>query len=158
MDDEQFWEIIGLFDWSTPDDPLAVMESATDKLAELGIAAIEEFEEILAQKLYALDTEQHAEHTADSDGYVSADGFLYDRCYAVARGQSFYQNVLNDPAQMHPFSTQPPEDLAFDSEPLLYLTAIAAEQIGIIDFERVTQVSYETGSNHDGWKNDKIVR
>jgi hypothetical protein len=143
MDEQQFWKIIGLFDWSKPDDDQAVMQPASDQLARLGLEALDSFAEILAAKLYALDSQRYAQSTGFGTDHYSVDMFLYNRCFVVARGQAFYEQVLNDPTLM---------SVDFDFESLLYLVSDAASQQGIADYDPETRVSYETFSNEAGWK------
>jgi hypothetical protein len=47
-------------------------------------AELFEFEECLSQRLYAIDGESFAEQAGDSGR--SDDGFLYARCYVMAKG------------------------------------------------------------------------
>lgn len=143
MNDHEFWKIIDLLDWSKEDDQ-AVIQPAVDALAKLGIEALQSFDEILAAKLYALDTEQHAQ--PDDDSYFSNDLFLYNRCYVVGQGQTFYEQVLAKPEEM-------PIGVDYWFEVLLSLTQNAAEKLGVDDYHHITQVSYETFSNLEGWKN-----
>ena len=143
MDEQQFWKIIALFDWAQLDD-LSIMRPAIEHLAQLRLDDLREFEEILAQKLYTLDTKAHARATGFGYEDFSVDAFLYIRCGVVSRGRAFYERVLNNPFQM----SDAPE---FGS--LLYMVWNAAEQRGVGDFRLSTRVSYETFSNRDGWKN-----
>ena len=144
MEDCAFWEIIRLFDWSEAQDDNEIMQSAINRLTQLSLEELHEFDEILATKLYALDAEKYAKDIGfGSEHYLSADMFLYVRCWVVAHGKAFYEQVMNDPALM-------PKDLEFES--LLYLTSEAANQKGIDDYFYDTRISYETFSNQNGWK------
>lgn len=145
MNEQQFWNIIEAFDWSLQGDDHAVMQPAIEHLAQLGLDGIRMFDEILAEKLYALDTRQHAQNTGLGDDDDPEDMFLYIRCCVVANGRQYYEQVLNDPSQM-------PGDMDF--EPLLLLTRDAAERLGIEDYWSDTDVSYETFSNEEGWEED----
>ncbi len=142
MDEQQFWEIIGLFDWSNPDDQ-AIMQPAIDHFSHLGLEALDSFAEILAAKLFALDSQRYAQSTGFGTDHYSVDMFLYNRCFVVAQGKAFYERVSNEPTLM---------SFDFDFESLLYLVSDAASKQDIDDYHHDTQVSYETFSNTAGWK------
>jgi hypothetical protein len=144
MDENQFWEIIALFDWSHEGDNQAVMRPAIEALAKLDPEALHEFDEILAAKLYALDTQAHARPTGFGVDHSSVDSFLYNRCGVVINGRDHYERALHNPSLMV-------KDLYFDS--VLYLTFHAGLQKGIQDHFTFTQASYETFSNEAGWQN-----
>ena len=76
------------------------------------------FQDILSEKLYKLDTKNHALNIGEdswlTDKYFSVDNFLYARCCVIANGQEAFEVVLNNPSEM-------PKDLTF--EPLLSLAA-----------------------------------
>jgi hypothetical protein len=150
MTEDQFWHIVALLDWEQVGDDDAVLRPAVTVLAAASEADIVEFEEILAEKLHALDTREHARHgyqgEADPDNgddYISADDFLYLRCVVVANGRQLYQEVLADPGKM-------PTQMEFES--LLYLARTAFEEKTGREFDGKTRVSYESFSNTEGWK------
>ncbi len=78
---------------------------------------------LVSEKLFALDTVEHARHIGEfsyaEGGYLSPDGFLYARCRAVAKGRTNYEKTLADPRAM-------PKDLDFET--LLYLAPMAYEE------------------------------
>ena len=115
--EEQFWQLIDLFDWTQPkrDD---IIRPAVTALAEMPVSAIYLFEDFLSEKLFNLDTKAHAEAYMhqQTDDYFSADDFLYVRCAVVAEGKEFFEQVLREPLTI-------PQDLTF--EPLLHLAADA---------------------------------
>lgn len=143
MNDDLFWKIIDMFDWNSED----VTRSAVNFLSELDIKAIEGFDELLAKKLYALDTKTHAKHIGEGSfvegEYFSDDWFLYVRCAAVANGKDFYEYALKNPEDM-------PKDI--DYEDLLYIAGNAYRMKTGKEFEFSASVSYETASNLDGWE------
>ncbi|RNF83227.1 DUF4240 domain-containing protein [Montanilutibacter psychrotolerans] len=148
MDEKEFWRIIGLFNWKRTGDDDAVLKPAVKELAKQSLEDIQAFEEILSQKLYALDTLAHAKQIG-TDAYVddkqhfSVDVFLYARCCVVANGRDFYESVLSDPAEF-------PEDMDFEA--LLELASAAYElKSGNAPDFFDTSVSYETFSNQEGW-------
>lgn len=148
MSEDTFWRIIGLFDWSKTGDDDAVMAAARRALASMDEARIDSFDELLAQRLHALDTEAHAREIGEEawDGeYVSADWFLYVRCAAVANGREIYESALRDPARMV-------KDVEFES--LLYLPSAAwsvATAADSMDYPHQSSVSVETFANKAGW-------
>lgn len=142
---DDFWNIIEQLDWSKEGDDTAVVEPVIQILEKRPLAHIYRFEDILSEKLWQLDTRNHAKVFLDNpeDGYLSVDDFLYARCAVVANGQDYYQNVLNNPAAM-------PEDLTF--EPLLYVTLHAYKRKTGKEFMFIPAHNYETYSNKGGWK------
>ncbi|MCP4870190.1 MAG: DUF4240 domain-containing protein [Proteobacteria bacterium] len=59
MDEERFWDVIALFDWSKTGDDVAVTAPTLEALAAMGVEAIYAFDDLLAEKLHALDTRAH---------------------------------------------------------------------------------------------------
>jgi len=147
MSDEVFWRIIRLFNWKKLGDDDAVVEPAVAALAQMCSDDILRFEEILSEKLFALDTEPHAREIGENayqDGeYFSVDLFLYVRGAVVANGPAFYAAVLADPKQM-------PKD--GDFEPVLYVGRTAYERKTGLEFDYIPPVNYETYSNLEGWR------
>ena len=82
MNEAEFWRILGLMNWKRVGNDDAVCKPAIDALAERDIADIRKFEQIMAEKLYRLDTEAHARQIGE-DAYggehFSVDEFLYGR-------------------------------------------------------------------------------
>jgi len=149
MNDHIFWQVISLFNWDKSGDDDAVMKPAIDALAAMDCDAIFKFDDILSEKLHALDTRVHCKacyagelDPDDGDDYISADDFLYRRCVVVANGQEFYTSILEDPSRM-------PQDLEFEA--LLSMPLAAFEQKTGEAYEHVTAVSYESFQNSDGW-------
>jgi len=148
MNDPEFWRIIGLLDWNKTGDDDAVLRPAVKELAKKSIEEIAAFEEILTQKLYALDTMAHARSIGEGayvndEEYFSVDRFLYTRCCVVANGLEVYEAVLIHPEEF-------PKDLEFEA--LLGLARAAYEaKMGQECPGFDTSVSYETFSNQRGW-------
>jgi len=147
MDTKEFWEIISLVDQRSLDDsddeqavqPL-IIELSTKSESE-----VSQFQECLAQVLYAIDGQRWMEQAGDSSD--SADGFLYVRCYVVARGKEYYSTVLGDPNLMPKSSDQ-------WAESLLYVAGQAWSEItgnDEDDYDCETTVSYESFSNDAQW-------
>ena len=144
--EENFWQTIALLDWGAGDDEYAVMAPAVAALAEHPIAHIYRFADILSEKLWALDNRSHAQvfiEEEGSEGYLSADDFLYARCAVVAQGPDFYEKVFQNPAEM-------PLDMTF--EPLLNLAGDAYERKTGRELLAAPTFNYETYSNKKGWQ------
>ena len=147
MDQSEFWRLIGKIDRSAlrdGDDDGAV-EPLIEALAEYPEPEIKEFESILAQCLYDIDGENYADQAGESG--QSGDGFLYARCYVVARGKKHYDAVKADPAKM-------PKSLDEWCESLLYVAQrawAAATGEDEESWDHDAPVSYETGCNKANW-------
>ena len=148
--EETFWRVVSLFDWKKTGDDEAVIKPAVRALAQMNIEDIKLFEDILAKKLFALDTEAHAreigEEAFKSIKHFSTDWFLYVRCAVVANGSEFYLSVLEDPTLM-------PKDIEFEA--ILTVASDAYEHKTSEEFDYVSEISYETYSNKKGWRDSK---
>jgi len=150
MDEDVFWRIIALFSWTKgSDDGDKVMHRAVAALTAMPVEQIYRFTDILAERLYALDTREHCRYAYlgevdpdDGNDYISADDFLYRRCYLVANGQAYYDTVLADPTKI---STEE------EFEDLLGLADRAYEEKTGEDYEYDAAVSYESFANDQGW-------
>jgi hypothetical protein len=149
MTEAEFWDVIALFDWDESGEDEAVLETARIALTKLSAREICAFDDILSEKLHALDTRAHCkacyERDLDPDNgddYISADAFLYSRCVVVANGRDFYELVLADPSQM-------PQEMEFES--ILYLAAGAFEEKTGESYEHVSPVDHESFQNAAGW-------
>lgn len=147
MNDSEFWDLIGKLDWKETGDDEAVCRPLVEALAAMPVSAIEAFEEMLALKLHALDTEAHAREIGDeaytgADEHFSADWFLYVRCCVVANGRSLFETVQKNPKRM-------PKDMEFEA--LLQVAAEAHTTKTGEDFDFTPSFSYETFSNKAGW-------
>jgi len=148
MSEEVFWRIIGLLSWKKLGDDDAVIKPAVTALSQMTVDDIQRFEAILAEKLFALDTEAHASEIGESaykdeDHHFSVDEFLYARCVVVANGRDIYATILADPKQM-------PKDCEF--EVLLTIGSEACAKKTGQELDYVSPICYETFSNQNGWK------
>jgi len=146
MDNQVFWEIISLLDWSKETEE-AIVDAAIKKLSTFTVWKIRHFEEALSYKLFLLDTEEHAKEMGEhcfspQNQHFSPDLFLYARCAVVARGKGFFEDVLSTPSKML-------KDTEF--EILLSLSSEAYYLKKGYDFEYMSGCSYETFSNREGW-------
>ncbi|MFZ5889601.1 MAG: DUF4240 domain-containing protein [Myxococcota bacterium] len=142
--DAEFWRLIDTIDAQalSDGDEEGAIEPLREALEGLEKAELEGFEEQLAQKLYAIDGKEYADAAGESG--ESGDGFLYARCYVVARGQAFYESVRKSPKAM-PTSS---DDWC---ELLLFAAAEAFTNSTGETWEFAASVSYETGSNTALW-------
>lgn len=148
VNEERFWQLLDLFDWRRAGDDDAVVEPAVAALAAHSRADIASFADLLAEKLHALDTRDHARAAFpeadpdDGDEYISADDFLYARCCVVANGSEVFGAVLADPTRM-------PVDMEFEA--LLSVASMAFERKTGEAFEHVSPVDFESFTNRIGW-------
>ncbi len=146
MNEDLFWHLIGKLEGEkeTREEVIAPLIAA---LSKRSLADIYQFEEILTDKLFQLDSKQYAEQIGESayqEGkYFSVDSFLYARCTVVACGKVLFHQVLTNPQKM-------PKDA--ELEALLYVAEKAYElKTGKTDYSYFPQKSYETYSNHIAW-------
>lgn len=139
-----FWQVVDLLDWSNRN-RAAISAPAAKALSRMHISSIYLFQDILSEKLYRLDTRQHAQayREKQTDGSFSADDFLYVRCAVVAEGKDYYEKVLKNPSEM-------PGNIDFE-----HLLTLAAEAYRLKTgraFDYVPLFNYETHSNANGWE------
>lgn len=147
LSEQDFWDLIALLDWSKKGADDAVIEPLVSKLSTSPLRHIYDFKDILSQKLYLLDTAEHAAHIGEmayqegSENF-SPDGFLFARCCAVANGRDAYEKARLDPAAM-------PKDLEF--APLLRIANEAYRRQKETLMRYVAAYPIETFSNEKGW-------
>ena len=142
--EEQFWQLIDLFDWTQPkrDD---IIRPAVTALAEMPVSAIYLFEDFLSEKLFNLDTKAHAEAYMhqQTDDYFSADDFLYVRCAVVAEGALYYKHITANPSAL---------SVDKDFEHILSVAAEAYKQKTGRNFDYSPLYNYESKSNIEKWQ------
>lgn len=149
MSEDEFWKLIGQLNWKRTGNDDAVIRPVVKALARLHEEQIIAFDDLLAEKLHALDTERHAREigseafTGDRN-HFSEDWFLYARCCVVANGKDFYETILHNPSEM-------PKDMEFEA--LLEIAARAYEEKTDQPYEHIPTINYETYSNLSGWPN-----
>ena len=142
LTETDFWNIIDALDWDAPN-TTAILEPAIQALSQHPLSHIYQFEDMLAEKLFQLDTAAHANVAYPEPRRVSEDGFLYVRAAVLASGQEYYTEVLNTPALL---------DADDDFEPILSLAALAYERKTGKDFDYIAPVDYETYANVADWE------
>ena len=141
-----FWQLINRLDWADEAEDAKVVEPVIQALEGLPLAHIYRFYDIMAEKLWHLDTRKHAQVFLDDpeeEGYLSSNDFLYARCAVVANGKQYYEEVLNKPSKM-------PKELTF--EPLLTIATKAYRRKTGKEFMALPTFNYETYSNKAGWE------
>ena len=147
LSEQAFWVLIDQLDWSKTGQDEAVIEPVVAALAAGPLRHIYDFKDILSQKLYLLDTEEHARNTGEGayreekDDF-SPDGFLFARCCAVANGREVYEQVRQHPAVM-------PKEVEF--APLLRIANEAYRRQKETLMHYVAAYPIETFSNREGW-------
>jgi len=147
MTERQFWELMGLLDWKKLGNDDAVVRPLVKALAKLPEKELFAFDDALAEKLHALDTEAHARHMGEYSykgpgEFFSVDEFLYTRCAVVANGKEVFERILADPTEF-------PEDAEFEA--ILYVAATAFKKKTGKEYSHSASISYETFSNKKGW-------
>jgi hypothetical protein len=145
VDDDTFWSLIARIDRRAlqDGDEDAALQPLRGGLEALSVEGLRGFQDVLAAKLYQLDTRAHASSAGDAG--ESSDGFLYVRCFVVACGRTHFERVRSDPSLM-------PTSLDEWLEPLLNVAEEVYEQRTSERWPFTTAVSVETGSNTDGWR------
>jgi hypothetical protein len=147
MDENLFWSLIATLDWKQTGDDDAVVEPVVAALAGMHEADIFRFDDILAEKLHALDGEKYARNIgmdAYKDGkYFSVDMFLYARACTVANGRKAFETALANPKKMIKNK---------DFEALLYVAQQAYERKTGGEYTHIPEPNYETYANKSGWE------
>lgn len=148
MDDHEFWALVSLVRRCPPATGQAAFAPLEEELARRDEAEIKKFEDILAQRLYDLDRSELAAVPSAATGLpLSGDSFLYCRAAVVLAGEPAYRSVLADPEKFGSYTgTGGPE-----AEFLLYVAQHAYESSTGKEWDHVSPVDYETGSNLPGW-------
>lgn len=146
MFDIDFFHFTDMLDWSKQGDDMAVIEPLVAFLAQWGDNLIIAFAEKMAELLYRLDTREIVLKTYKNAEYFSEDEFLYTRCQALINGKSLYNDIVKGRKRLD-------ENIEFEA--ILYVPMYAwarVHQRTPEEYDYVTKVSYETGSNKEGWK------
>ncbi len=147
MTNDEFWKLISLVNIEALDegDEETAVEELAESLSLKNEGEINQFHEILSQNLYKLDGKAWCDESGESSS--SADGFLYARCYVVAKGPDYYMEVKNNPSLMPKSSDQWAESLMYVAGQAWAETTGNDEE----DYDFEPSVSYETGSNDAQW-------
>lgn len=149
MSKKDFFKLLDMLDWDKQGDDEAVLEPLITYLSQQEDETIFLFDDKMAQLLYALDTKKIAKWAYMDEDYFSADGFLYTRCIALVNGEAFYDAILNGRRRL---------DSKMEFESILYVAMEAwakRHAKDVSEYPYITKVSYETGSNKEGWEESK---
>ena len=83
---EFFWKTMERCDWSNEGDDDKVLMPVVKYLSKQDDNAIFEFDDLMSELLYGLDTKKLADQCQKADPYMSDDTFLYSRCVALING------------------------------------------------------------------------
>lgn len=148
MDQAAFWEIMALPDWQQPDEDDALLP-IIEALAVMDDQEFFAFDDLLAKLLYDTDGPAWARAIYGEDlQQMSAEGFLYARCAAVALGRETYTAF-----QEHRMPVTP--DAKY--EVILYVAPIAwavKHDADVEDYPHTPPYEAETGSNTRLWQAD----
>ncbi len=141
-----FWKTMELCDWDKEGDDDLVLKPVVEYLSKQDDSAIFEFDDLMSELLYHLDTKKLAEQCRKVDPMMCDDTFLYSRCVALINGPSYYEKVRQGKDK----------DLwNMEFEALIYVPQKAwalKHQRSANEFPYFPPMSFETGSNTDGWK------
>ena len=146
-----FWKTMELCDWEREGNDDLVLEPVIKYLSSKEDAEIFEFENLMSELLYALDTRKLAKQCREKIGSFSEDGFLYSRCVALINGETYYRIALRGKF---------PRMWTMEFESLLYVAPRAwarKHQKNESEYPNIPPVSSETGSNKKGWKKTVVI-
>lgn len=146
MTDIDFFYFTDMLDWSKQGDDMAVLEPLIACLAQWGDELIFAFDDKMTELLYSLDSRAIANSIYKDMEHFSGDEFLYIRCTALVNGKPHYNAVLKGRRKLK---------ANMEFEAILYVPMLAwARRHGkdTDDYSHATKLSYETGSNEEGWR------
>ncbi len=82
-----------LCDWEEEGDDDKVLKPVIKYLSKQDDSVIFEFDDLMTELLYDLDTEKLAEQCRKIDPLMCDDTFLYSRCVALINGPNYYEKV-----------------------------------------------------------------
>ena len=135
-----------LCDWDNEGDDDKVLKPVIEYLSTQSDDTIFEFDDLMSELLYHLDTKKLMEQCEKVTSYASSDTFLYSRCVALINGPAFYDKVKNGE-----------ENELWDGEfeSLLYVPLLAwalKHQCSEEEYPHLSPFCYETGSNKEMWE------
>ena len=141
-----FWNTMELCNWDKAGNDDKVLKPVLQYLSQQDDAAVFEFDDLMSELLYGLDTKKLAGQCRKVDPKMCDDTFLYSRCAALINGPAYYEKVKQGKEK---------NVWTMEFESLLYvpMRAWALKHHGAVDdYDHVPPLSCETGSNRDGWK------
>lgn len=148
---QPFWSTMELCDWNSEGDDYKVLEPVIKYLSKQNDDVIFEFDDLMSELLYHLDTKEFADQCQKEDPQMCDDTFLYSRCVALINGRSYYEKVKQGKVK----------DLwNMEFEALMYVPGKAwalKHKRSVDDYPHSALFSYETGSDKDGWGKSKLT-
>lgn len=141
-----FWNTMELCDWDNEGDDDKVLKPVIEHLSKQDDNTIFEFDNLMSELLYNLDTKKLMKQCEKVDPRVSDDAFLYSRCVALINGPAYYEKVKNGKLK---------DVWNMEFEALLYIPEKAwalKHQSSVEKYPYLSPFCFETGSNKDGWK------
>lgn len=141
-----FWNTMELCDWNKEGDDNKVLKPVIKYLSKQDDSVIFEFDNLMTELLYHLDTEKFAEQCRKVDPQMCDDTFLYSRCVALINGPDYYEKVKLGKEK---------SVWSMEFESLLYVPQKAwalKHRVSVDEYPHIAPLSFETGSNKDGWK------
>lgn len=141
-----FWSTMELCDWRKEGDDNKVLKPVIGFLSKQDDRIIFEFDDLMTELLYDLDTKKLIEQCESVDPLMCDDTFLYSRCVALINGPDYYEKVKGG-------KEKNVWNMEFES--LLYVPQRAwalKHKSSADEYPHMTPLSYETGSNEEGWK------
>lgn len=141
-----FWKTMKLCDWEYEGNDELVLRPVITYLSSREDQDIFAFDDMMSELLYAIDTQKLAKQCQKVDGLMSDDSFLYSRCIALINGPGYYERAKAGKCK---------EMWTMEFEALLSVPHEAwavKHKKEASQYPHIPPVSYETGSNVDGWK------
>lgn len=141
-----FWDTMERCDWSQEGDDGRVLAPVIRYLSSQSDSVIFQFDDLMSELLYGLDTKKLAVQCEKAEPLMSDDSFLYSRCVALLNGPDYYEKAKQGGAK---------EIWKMEFESLLYVPARAwaeKHQRPEEEYPHISPLSYETGSNQEQWK------
>lgn len=140
-----FWNTMELCDWDNEGDDGKVLKPVIEYLSTQSDDTIFEFDNLMSELLYNLDTKNLMEACKKVNSYTSGDSFLYSRCVALINGHDYYEKVKNG-------KKKDLWDMEFEA--LLYVPQEAwalKHQCPVEHYPHLSPFCFETGSNKKMW-------
>lgn len=141
-----FWNTMELCDWENEGDDTKVLKPVIEHLSRQNDNKIFEFDNLMTELLYALDTRELAAQCEKADPFMSDDTFLYSRCVALINGAEYYEKVKKGKEK---------SVWNMEFEALIYVPQKAwalKHQASVDAYPHATPLSFETGANEEAWK------
>lgn len=141
-----FWDTMELCDWEQEGNDDKVLKPVVEYLSKQSDDIIFQFDDLMSELLYYLDTKKLADQCEKVDPLMSDDTFLYSRCVALINGPDYYEKVKKGKEK---------NVWTMEFESLIYVPQKAwalKHQSYVDEYPHFSPLSFETGSNKEGWK------